>query len=265
MPGSVKNVLAFSSIFIVAMLLISGCNHSEPKRQATPEILIYCGITMIKPVHELAHIFEARRNCEVKIVKGGSGDLLKAIKLNQKGDLFLPGESSYMDSCMADGLCKRNVCVGFNRSTMVVRKNNPNNIPGELKSMANPQYKVVIANPETGSIGLEAKSVLERAGLFKQVLANNPIFTTDSKDITNAVSEGVADVGLNWYATTQWPENSTKIDSLDIPEDYAPRTPLLLGILNSSPNTDLASDFMNLAISHLGRDIFKKFGFEPGD
>lgn len=218
---------------------------------------------MIKPVQEIAQIFEKKHGCVVKIIKGGSGDLLKAIELTHKGDLYLPGESSYMDSCISDGLCNAFVCVGFNRSVMVVKKDNPKNIPADLKSLTNRSYKVVIADPDTGSIGREAKTALQKAGLFAEVMANDPVFTTDSKDITKALQSGHADIGINWYATTQWPENSDIVDAMPIPEEYAPKTPLLLGALNYSAQPGLALEFMKLATTDEGRQVFEKFGFEP--
>lgn len=262
-----RGVTSSESIFlaIIVIIFVASCDVSRSDKVPRVELLVYCGITMIKPVHELAQKFEEMRNCHIKIVKGGSGDLLKSLKANGKGDLFLPGESSYMESCVSDGVCGKFVCVGYNRPTMVVKKNNPKNIPAELKSLTNPSYRVALANPETGSIGLEARTVLEKAGLFRETMANSPIFTTDSKDITRAVKEGVADVGVNWYATTQWPENSSQIDSLDISEEYAPKTPLLLGILKYSSNSDLAMEFINFAVSAEGRDVFQKYGFEPSN
>ncbi len=248
---------------LLALVFVTACSAPTPPKNASKEILIYCGITMIKPVQEIAGIFEKKHGCLVKIIKGGSGDLLKAIELSQTGDLYLPGESSYMDSCISDGLCRVFVCVGYNRSVLVVKKNNPKNIPADLKSLTNRSYKVVIADPETGSIGREAKTALQKAGLFAEVIANGPVFTTDSKDITKAIQSGHADVGINWYATTQWPENSAIVDAMPISEDYAPKTPLLLGALSYSAHPDLALEFIKLATTTQGRQVFEKFGFEP--
>jgi molybdate transport system substrate-binding protein len=245
------------------MLACAGCGDLSTLKHPQKEMLIYCGITMIQPVREIAQNFEKQNKCIVKIIKGGSGDLLKAIERSQKGDLYLPGEASYMDACISDGVCRSSVCVGYNRSVMVVRKGNPLNIPSELKSMTNRSYRVVIGDPDTGSIGKEAKSVLEKADLFNEVIANNPVFTTDSKDISKAIQNGHADLGINWYATTQWPENAPHIDALPIPEHYAPKTPLLLGLLGCSGDLNLAKEFMKNAISPEGKEIFNKFGFEP--
>lgn len=255
--------LIYRLLLMVLILGCAGCEDMATVKRPQREMLIYCGITMVQPVQEIALDFEKQNKCIVKIIKGGSGDLLKAIERSQKGDLYLPGEASYMDACISDGVCRSSVCVGYNWSVMVVRKGNPRNIPPELKSMTNRSYKVVIADPDTGSIGREAKSVLEKADLFNEVIANNPIFTTDSKDISKAIQNGHADLGINWYATTQWPENVPHIDALSIPEHYAPKTPLLLGSLSCSADSNLAREFMKHAVSPEGKEIFKKFGFEP--
>lgn len=263
MFGRMTGLFACRLLPVVFVLACAGCGDQSAVKNPQKEMLVYCGITMVQPVQEIALDFEKQNKCIVKIIKGGSGDLLKAIERSQKGDLYLPGEASYMDACISDGVCRSSVCVGYNWSVMVVRKGNPKNIPPELKSMTNRSYKVVIADPDTGSIGREAKSVLEKADLFNEVIANNPIFTTDSKDISKAIQNGHADLGINWYATTQWPENVPHIDALAIPEHYAPKTPLLLGLLSCSADSNLAREFMKNAVSPEGKEIFKKFGFEP--
>ncbi len=262
LTGFGKLILYFV-VCLLVMLPLFGCGVSPPSSVPSREMLIYCGITMVRPIQALAEIFQKRHNCVIKIIKGGSGDLYKAIELAQKGDLYLPGEASYMDSCFSDGLCRSFVRVGFNRAVMVVKKNNPRNVPADLKALTDRSFQVVIADPDTGSIGREAKKVLERAGLINQVMANGPIFTTDSKDITKVLEIGHADVGINWRATTFWPENSEIVDGIAIPLEYAPKTSLLLGILSYSRHPDLAQEFMKFAASAEGREVFEKFGFEP--
>ncbi len=129
------------------------------------EILIYCGITMILPMQEIARIIEKEQDCVIKITKGGSGNLLSGIKANQMGDLYLPGSDSYMETAITDGLVVETVLVGYNQAALIVPKGNPKKITPDPANLANEQYAAVIANPKSGSIGRQTKKILEKRGV----------------------------------------------------------------------------------------------------
>ena len=42
---------------------------------ARPELLLYCGITMVRPMSEIAQAFEKRENVKLTLAQGGSEDL----------------------------------------------------------------------------------------------------------------------------------------------------------------------------------------------
>ncbi|MGD9212194.1 MAG: substrate-binding domain-containing protein, partial [Desulfobacteraceae bacterium] len=81
-------------LLIGTTLLLSVTQSSCSKQEAhktEKELLVYCGITMIKPISEIAGKIEQQHSCKITITKGGSGNLLQSIKVNQVGDLYLPG------------------------------------------------------------------------------------------------------------------------------------------------------------------------------
>ncbi len=243
---------------IPLLFTMTGCQEevSAPKR----ELLIYCGITMIKPMAELAKIIEREYGCTILITKGGSGNLLKSIRANKLGDLYLPGSDSYINTCIKEGLVTSAMHVGYNKATMMTRKGNPRNIPATLDSMLNPEYYVVIGNPESGSIGRETKKVLDRKGIYDQVVRNAKLLTTDSKDLVRVLKENEADLVINWYATSTWQENSDFVTVIPINEEYARKNRLILGLLKYSKYPEIAKAFMELAAQDKGRAIFSKYG-----
>lgn len=227
------------------------------------ELLIYCGITMIHPMREVADIIEAERDCVIKISKGGSGNLLRAIRFNKAGDLFLPGSETYIETCLQEGLVDETAFLGYNVAAIVVPKGNPRHISNDPGVLTNDSFVVIMADPDSGSIGREAKAVLERRGIFEALIKKGVFLTTDSKDITSAVKSGTADVGINWYATTLWKENAEFVDGLLMDEQYAPQERLTIGLLPYSRFPDTARRFMEYASSPEGRAIFRKYGFFP--
>ncbi len=246
------------SIFII---LITGLSACAPTPAPKKELLIYCGITMYRPMREIADIIEVQENIKVIIIKGGSGNLLRSIEINGVGDLYLPGSASYIESAKEKDLIDRVELVGYNRAALMVQEGNPLNISANLENLINPDYYLVIGNPESGSIGKETRQVLEQEGLYEDVLQNAHELTTDSKDLVSALVEQRADIVVNWYAVSTWGDNATYMDVLPLPTNFFPVKELFLAKLSTAKEPELADIFMNYAITEEGQAIFEKYGF----
>ncbi len=253
-----KNLI---SIHLVLTLCLFNFACSHPSTQTKQkELLIYCGITMIKPMREIANVIERQESCKITITKDGSGNLLKSIRLNKIGDLFLPGSESYISKAMEEGLITKTIHVGYNKAAIMVKKGNPKNIPPNLSSLTNPDYYVIMGNPESGSIGKETKKILEQKQIYSEVLKNTKQLTTDSKDLTLMIKEDVADLTINWFATATWHENTNHIEALPIDKKFAQKKKLILAKLIFTTNPNIVEKLMNFAASEEGKAIFLKHG-----
>ncbi len=236
-----------------------GCSDSDNPAQQK-ELLIYCGITMIKPMSEIARIIEKQENCKIIITKGGSGNLLKSIRVNKVGDLYLPGSDSYIKTSIKEKLVVDTVFVGYNKAAIMVQKGNPKGITAKLDNLTSKDYYVVIGNPDSGSIGRETKKILDKKGIFEKAQDNARAITTDSKDLVLVLKRKEADIVINWYATSTWDENVSYMDVLPIDEQYAAKKKLVIGLLTTSKYPEIAGKFMEYAGSDKGRAIFNKYG-----
>ena len=250
--------LGFLLLAVVSTSQLAGCGEKRQERKK--ELLVYCGITMIRPMSDIARIIEQRENCRIIITKGGSGNLLRSLKANQVGDLYLPGSESYIQTCREEELVCETVFVGYNKAAMMVQKGNPKQITADLGNLTSNRYYVVLGNPDSGSIGRETKKILERRRIFQAALNNVQQLTTDSKDLMRVLKRKEADVVVNWYATAVWPENAPHVDVLPIDEQYAAKKRLVLGLLKTSRCPEIARKFMAYAASEKGRALFAKYG-----
>jgi len=254
------------TIILILGLLAAGAYFFKPALFQEPapvppsELLVYCGITMIQPMSEIASIIERQENIKISFIKGGSGNLLKSIKFNGVGDLYLPGSDSYIKTAEADGLISESVHVGYNKAAMMVQKGNPKAIPPDLQARENQAYYVVTGNPDSGSIGKETKNILTAAGIYEEVLKNTAEMTTDSKRLVEVLKNHEADLVINWYAVSTWGANKNFIEALAIDDKYARKKRLVLGLLNSSKHPDIARKFMAYAASEKGNKIFDRYG-----
>ncbi len=250
----ILGLLCLAAFFLYSLLL----DPEQPKPKK--ELLVYCGITMIQPVSQIASIIEQREDVKISILKGGSGNLLNSIKFNRIGDLYLPGSESYIQQAKSEGLVLRSAHVGYNKAAMMVREGNPKSIPASLDALKNPDLYVVIGNPSSGSIGKETKKILTTANMFDQVMGNVKEMTTDSKRLVEVLKKGEADLVVNWHATSTWEENAPYIDSIPIDGRLAKKKRLVLGLLATSKYPDIANKFMNYAASPEGQQIFDRYG-----
>jgi molybdate transport system substrate-binding protein len=259
-----KSTIA-ASLIVLSMVSLTACNNKvavEPTEEDKPQLLFYIGITMVKPIAQLVEEFEKENNCEIIVSQGGSQDLYDSLKQSQQGDLYMPGSYSYRKNNLGDGILLDDaVLVGYNKASIVVAKGNPLGFTNDLVQLSNPENRVVICNPDSGSIGKETKKILEAHGTFDEVFSNAIYLTTDSRNLTDAIANKDADICINWHATTAWEGNRENVDAILIDEEYAKKKMLILSLTSFSEEPELTKKFMEYASSEHGRQVFKDYGF----
>ncbi len=229
--------------------------------RAQSEILVYCGITMIRPMTEIARAFEQREKVKITLAQGGSEDLYQSLKKSRVGDLYLPGEPTYRSKYLHEGLLDEAVTVGHNQLALLVKKGNPKKVKGDPRELLRPDLAILVGNAESGSVGKETKDVLEAVGIYQKVLEAAVFLAPDSRVLNNAMKKGEADAILNWRATAFFPDNSPLMDVVDLSPRLAKPQALLLNLLSFSRNKDLARRFMAFTAGEEGQAIFRKWGF----
>ena len=216
---------------------------------------------MVNPIKKIAEILEPELGVEILITQGGSEDLYQSLKAAHKGDLYLPGSASYRNKHEKEGLLGEWVHVGYNQATLIVAKGNPKQLDNRLSNLMKPELRVIIGDPDSGSIGKETKRILEAAGIYDKVRSNVLFLSTDSRNLNYALKQNDADVSINWRATALFPENREQIDHIDLSPEIATPKKLILNLLTFSKFPDKARRFMQFAASPEGQAIFREHGF----
>ncbi|MBI5572553.1 MAG: extracellular solute-binding protein, partial [Desulfomonile tiedjei] len=129
---------------------------------AAESLMVFAGAASKPPTEEAAKAFEAQTGVKVDVIFGGSGYVLSQMMLGNKGDIYFPGSSDYME------LAKKKEVVFPETEKIVVylvpainvRKGNPKNVK-TLKDLTRPDLKVAIANPEGVCVGAYAVETIE--------------------------------------------------------------------------------------------------------
>ena len=266
MLRSGKTIVYLCIVIILSAFLFVSCKDNSPGARPDnvkerPEILIYCGMTMVSPMMEIAKIIEKEQQCSIEFIYGGSLHLKNAINAGKQGDIYFPGSESFLLSMEKEGKVIETVHVGYNQAAIMIQHGNPKHITNDLMNFVNPDYAVVIGAEQSGSIGRETKKIFTQVGIYEQVLSNALYLTTDSKGLSRAIRNQEADLVLNWKATAFLPENRALIDVLPLDAGLAPRRPLILGLLNYSQHKTIARRFLEFAQSAQGQEIFRRYGF----
>lgn len=225
------------------------------------ELLLYCGITMVRPMGEIVQLFEKRENVKITVAQGGSEDLYQSTKKSGVGDWYLPGEPSYRDKHLKEGLLGDYVTVGYNQMAMVVQKGNPKQVKADPRELLRKDLAVIIGNAASGSVGNETKDILDNLGIYQKVVKAASFLAPDSRSLMNAMKRQEADVTMSWRATGYFADNAAAVDVIDLDPKIAQPQALMLTLLTSSRYPELARRFMALAAGDEGQAIFRKYGF----
>ena len=244
------------SLLVSTLALLSGSLHADPNA-----LLIYCGITMVRPITELARNFEQREKVKINIAQGGSEDLYQSAKKSRQGDIYFPGEPSYLTKHAPEGLLGDYKLVGYNQLALFVQKGNPKKVKPALSELLRKDLVLMIGNAESGSVGQETKQVLDTYNLYPQVLKKAAFLMPDSRSLSLSLKRQEADVTLSWRATAFFPDNQPYIDVVDLEPGVAKPQELLLIQLTFSSNPVLARKFIDYVASEEGQAVFRKFGF----
>lgn len=254
-------ILQIIALFVSSAVCISGCSNSDKQGDVKKDMLIYCGITMVTPMKEIAARFEKVNNCTITITQGGSEDLYQSLAYSKVGELYLPGSQAYRKKHIDDGFLTDYVEVGYNQAALLVQKGNPKNIAADVKILADGNYAAVIGNPESCSIGKQSEKILTKQGIFDAVVNNVILIAADSRTMNKTIIDSSADVILNWGATAFFEENKEYMDRLALPDSIASKKKLQLSLLSFARDPDLARKFMEYAVSVEGQEVFHKYGF----
>ncbi|PQJ95066.1 molybdenum ABC transporter substrate-binding protein [Chromatium okenii] len=225
------------------------------------ELLLYCGITMVRPMTEIAQRFEQHEKVKITIAQGGSEDLYQSAKKSGVGEWYLPGEPSYRDKHQAEGLLGDAVTVGYNQMALMVQKGNPKHIKADPRELLRKDVIAIIGNAESGSVGQESKVILEQLGIYSKVVRATAFLAPDSRSLLNAMKKQEADVTLSWRATGYFPDNAAVLDVIDLDSKLAKPQALLLIQLQHTKYPELAQRFMRFTAGDFGQAIFRKHGF----
>lgn len=170
---------------IILGIFLPSTLFSADKKQ----LIFYCGITMVKPMTQIAKIIEKKHDVTILISQGGSKDLLDALSYSKKDDWYFPGSESYIEKNKHLGYFERKELIGENKAAIFVQKGNPKSIK-TLADFMKDDTKTILCDAQSGSIGKESKNILTNykdEDFYYDVFDKTVILGTDSRNLNKAL------------------------------------------------------------------------------
>jgi len=198
----------------------------------------------------------------------GSQILRTQLEQGATADVIAFADQKNMASLVSDGLVSADASHDFVTNQMVVIL--PPGNPGGLQSLidlARPGLKLVLADASVPA-GTYARQILEKmsndptfgADFSTRVMANIVSNETDVRQVVTKVELGEADAGIVYTSDL---EASPDLLTIPIPRQYNVTAQYPIAILRSSPNPELAAEFVNYVTSSEGGSILSQWGFSP--
>jgi molybdate transport system substrate-binding protein len=249
-------VLALGVLALMLLVLAS-----EAAKAAQVRITAFVGSASKPPTLEAKAVFEKLHpDIVIDMTFGGSGTLLNQMKLEQMGDIYMPGSDDFMDKAEVQKVVlkpTRKIIV-YLVPVICVQHGNPKKIRS-LRDMARPGVTVGLAKAGAVCLGDCSDEILRKAGLEEEVKKNCISYAANCELTQQMVQFGEVDAIIGWDAFKFWAPD--KIDIVEIPADLIRVRNIPAAVSVYSKQRKAATEFISFLTSSKGKAIFAKHGY----
>ena len=240
-----------------------GCKEKkmaqDASRQDTPRLILFCGAGIQLPVSELVEVFSRNNNCLIEADYAGSEILLSRITLKKKGDLYMPGDRSYVELAADAGMIESTTTACYFVPAILVEKGNPKHIRSPQDLTRN-GIQLGLGDPAACAIGRQSKKIFEKNHIpWKEVEKTLVFQSLTVNELGLQIQAGSLDAVIVWDAiANQYLDHG---DLIEIPPQKNVISTVPVGVLNFSEHKELARSFAEFAASDQGKAIFRKHNY----
>ena len=251
--------MAISLAALVALTLALRTLSRADATGSTP-IELYCAAGVRPPIERAVARFTEETGRPVRIQYGGSGALLAAIELSDRGDLYIAADDSYVRTAEDRGLIFQSVSLATLTPVIAVRAGNAKNVR-TLDDLLRKDVTFAMANPSVAAVGKVTKEVLEANGKWERLAQRCRVFKPTVNDVAADVRLGTVDAAIIWDATAA---QTIGIEAVAVPEFNGIVRTIEAGVLASSTRRDAALQLATyLAAGDRGGIWFDQLGYGP--
>ncbi|UWD50443.1 molybdate ABC transporter substrate-binding protein [Clostridioides difficile] len=234
---------------------VTSTNDSKDKEET---LFVYSGAGLKKPMEEIAQKFKNENNVKIEYSYAGSAQLIAQVETSHKGDVFIVGSEPIYSKAFEKELVGEHKTVAHHTPAIVVPKGNPANIQ-KLEDLNKDGVKIIFGDKESNAIGKTTQKILEKNNL-KSV--NDNVIST-AATVNEMILQLIASKADATIATKDSVFGNDDVEVIEISSDKNIDQIISAGTVSYSGKKDLANKFIDYIASDEGKQIFKKYGFEP--
>jgi len=255
-----RYVMILAVSLVVCFLVWTGA-FDEALSSEKGALEIFVGSASNPATEKAARRFEDETGTRVNLHFGGSGKMLSEMKLSERGDLYFPGSSDFMELAKGQNLVieETEKIVVYLIPAINVPTGNPKGIRS-LQDLTRPGLKIGIARPDTVCVGLYAAEILVRNGLTQKVRKNIKTHAPSCAKTAQLISMNLVDAILGWRVFTYW--NPDRIETILLRPDQIPRIGYIpIAISTFCEDRERAQSFIDFLLSDQGRAIYRQWSY----
>jgi molybdate transport system substrate-binding protein len=243
-------------LFLLVIIFVSVFGSAE-------EITVAAAADLQFAFQDVAARFQKNTGHTVKMVFGSSGNFFAQIQDGAPFDVYFSADIDYPKRLESAGLAEPGTLYKYATGKIVLwaPANSKIDVSKGLKSLLDPAAaKIAIANPEHAPYGRAAVAAMKTEKIYDQVSSKFVLGENISQTASLIVSGG-ADVGIVALSLAVAPSMKTKGTFFEIPADEYPAIDQAVVILKSSPNKEIARQFVAYVKTADIQSVMRGYGF----
>ena len=247
-------------LYILIVFLFFGCAQKSQKKQSA-ELLVFSGAGLTNVVTELAEIYEAENNIDIKLNFASSGTLARQIEQGAQPSVYISANEKWVDYLINLDLVvpeSKEKVVGTSMAVIVPADSEKDTITFLDDFPEQFNGRLSIGDPKHVPAGDYAWKAIESGG-YADALADRMLPAKDVRSALMVVELGEVEMGIV-YKTDALKSQKVKIVSI-VPDELHPPIGFYASILKNK-NNEQTQLFYNFLTSKEAKDIWIKHGFK---
>ncbi len=220
-----------------------------------PQVVLFSGGVNRVAIEDTIQEFEEREGVEVTRVYNGCGILVSQMKGGKRPDAYFACDLSFITQ--VGDLFHDALNVSETDMLILVEQDNPKNIQS-LEDLAQPGFKVGVANAEQSALGALTKNLLQEMGIYEEVMKNVKVQTPTADLLVNQIQTGSLDAVIVYEANTVKVRDKMELIRIDHPKALAVQP---YAVAKSTENKYLMQRLKQAISSEQSKDHFQNVGF----
>jgi molybdenum ABC transporter molybdate-binding protein len=261
-----SRVIFFTFAFF-GFIFFPGCKNDHTSGEENePDLIVYCENGILGPVKEFTDYFEDSTGLNVSIQNDCARNLTSLIHYRREADIFIPDVKEAIDklALTVPDIITDSVYLGNQTLVFIVSRSNPSGLTGTIESLTNPDNGIVLANPESSTLGHITSLLLKEHQIYDTVMNSVLFLTTDSRGLVRDIASNQASLAIAWKSDYLTNSVRKQVDTLTFQPAHK-EYPTMAFQLSSAYNKKNAEKYLNMLRQNEAQKIFEKYGILKPD